>query len=572
MKYRFSPLNPNSRLIEITVETLCPDGGVLELQLPAWRPGRYELANYAQHIHEWRVESESGKSLAAQKITKDRWQVKAAAGETVRMVYTYYAFVLDAGSTYLGEDQLYVNPVNCLMYDPNRMNEPCTLSLDLPDSYQVAVGWEPSSKNTYLFPDVHTLLDSPFIASASLQQVQFDCEGTHYTLWFQGECRPEAAQLERDFKAFTQAQVKAMGPLPVRNFQYLFQIKPVKAYHGVEHFRSTVILLGPGYAVFDRPMYDELLGVSSHELFHCWNVKAIRPKEMMPYDYSKENYTPLGYVAEGVTTYYGDHFLMRSQLYSDAKFLEILSSHYQRHVHNQGRFVRSVAESSHDTWLDGYKAGIPHRKLSIYSDGALLAFMADVQIQQATHGNASLDTVMQQMQALYGVTGTGYSEANYKQLLEEVSGQSYDSYFHELVWGTKGYTESFQSALDWLGLEVVPTEKQPYAAAVLGIKTLDDGQVKLLHPDAPAAKAGMAVDDRIIAVNGYTVNKDVRQWLDYFKDQELRLILERESRLKRIEIPLREGNESFFPDLKIRSKADPDATQKQAYTRWVNRL
>ena len=138
-------------------------------------------------------------------------------------------------------------------------------------------------------------------------------------------------------------------------------------------------MLGPSYVVFDA-VYPDLLGVSSHELYHTWNVKAIRPIELFPYDFTKENYSELGYLCEGVTTYMGDLFLFKSNVFSEEEYFNELNQQLQKHFDNPGRFNYSVAASSFDTWLDGYVPGVPNRKVSIYTEGCLIALVCDLMI------------------------------------------------------------------------------------------------------------------------------------------------------------------------------------------------
>jgi predicted metalloprotease with PDZ domain len=173
-------------------------------------------------------------------------------------------------------------------------------------------------------------------------------------------------------------------------------------------------VLGPGNEFVNKDWYDEFLGISSHELFHTWNIKSIRPVEMMPYDYSKENYSRLGFVAEGVTTYYGDFLLYRSGVFSDADYFKTFNEQLQKHFDNFGRFNLSVADSSFDTWLDGYNPGVPNRKVSIYTEGCLIAFMTDICIRKQTSNAHSLDDVMRALFTEFGKKKIGYSENDYQ--------------------------------------------------------------------------------------------------------------------------------------------------------------
>src|SRR5437762_8327636 len=171
--------------------------------------------------------------------------------------------------------------------------------------------------------------------------------------------------------------------------------------------------------------YVDFIGVVSHELFHVWNVKTIRPAEMTPYDYTKENYSRLGFVYEGVTTYYGDLFLVRSGVYSISQFFAELNVRIQKHFDNYGRFNLSVADSSFDTWLDGYTPGIPNRKTSIYDEGCLIALMTDLLIRRYTQNKKSLDDVMKTLYFDFAKLHHGYAEHDYTKVVENTGERSF---------------------------------------------------------------------------------------------------------------------------------------------------
>ena len=192
----------------------------------------------------------------------------------------------------------------------------------------------------------------------------------NFNLWFQGPCSINWNKLKTDFLAFTQTQINHFDSFPVDEYHFFFQITPYISYHGVEHTKNTVILLGPGEEIM-KEKYNSLLHICSHELYHTWNIKAIRPVEMFPYDYTKENYFRTGYVAEGVTTYMGDLMLHKAKVTTWEEFKKTQNQNLERHLMNYGRMNLSVADSGFDSWLDGYKVGSPNRKVSIYADGAL---------------------------------------------------------------------------------------------------------------------------------------------------------------------------------------------------------
>jgi predicted metalloprotease with PDZ domain len=379
MQYKITYQKPNNQYIPVEAVFNVKSKKSIEICLPAWRPGRYELGNFAKNIHGFSVFDDKGKKLAFEKTAKDTWVIELNKTSEIKIRYNYFAADLNAGSTFMNDQQLYVNPVNCLVYVKDQLNEPCKLTVDIPENFQLACGAKHKNKviSTASF---HELADSPFIASPALQTKSYSVKGIVFHLWFQGECKPNWEKLIADFQKFTLSQLEKFGAFPTKEYHFLFQVLPYPNYHGVEHLTSTVLALGPGYELM-KEGYDDLLGVCSHELYHAWNIKSIRPVEMYPYDYSKENYSRLGYVCEGVTTYMGDLFLAEANVRDFAWYKKELEKLLQRHFDNFGRFNYSVAESSFDTWLDGYVPGAPNRKVSIYNEGSLLAFVTDMKIR-----------------------------------------------------------------------------------------------------------------------------------------------------------------------------------------------
>ncbi|MBL4652119.1 MAG: M61 family metallopeptidase [Flavobacteriales bacterium] len=501
MKYTFSYSKPHQHFIDIeyTIDNISTE--TIEVQLPAWRPGRYELENFAKNIQQWQAFDTNNSELNFKKITKDKWSIDTNGNTEITIKYNYYSNELNAGSTYLDENQLYVNPVNCCLYIEDRQDEKCEISLNIPNNYEVATGLKASGENNFIAKDFHTFVDSPFIASATLKHETFETKAVKFHLWIQGECEPDWDKIKTDFIAYTNLQIDVFGNFPVNEYHYLFHVLPYKAYHGVEHQNSTVVSIGPGKDLMTKKLYDEVLGVSCHELFHTWNVKAIRPIEMHPYNYAKENHSPLGYVAEGVTTYYGDLMLYRSGVFTEAEFLKLLAQQVQRHLDNSARFNYSVAESSWDTWLDGYVPGVPNRKLSIYSDGCLLAFMVDVLTLKNTNNIKRLDDVMKLMYERFGKTGKGYSENDYKTCIEDVSGLDFTAFFNNYVWGHNSYEELLLDCLKYVGIELIRNPSSNHHEAKFGFKVLGN-KITSVYQNSIADNAGIAVGDIIEKVNG----------------------------------------------------------------------
>lgn len=569
MLYEIFCDKPNVQYLHIRYTIPAPDT-LCHVHLPAWRPGRYELGNFAKNIKGFRALDAAGNELAFRKTSKDIWAVETGGTETLHIEYDYYAAALNAGSTWLDAEMLYMNPVNCLMYIPQRMSETCTLVLNVPENYQVATGMKVLGRFRFEAAGFHELADSPFIASASLQHGSFELEGVRFHLWFQGEVKPEWERILSDTEKYAREQLKVMGDFPVPEYHFLYHIGTTHMYHGVEHLTSTVICLGPSYEIFGDKLYAEFAGISSHELFHAWNIKAIRPADMLPYDYSRENYSELGYVAEGVTTYYGDLFVLRSDILGQMEFFRNLNNWLTRYMHNFGRFNYSVAESSWDTWLDGYEPGVPHRKVSIYNEGALLALLADLIIRRHSRGRYSMDNVLHALYNEFGKQQRGYTRNDYKELLERFAGVSFDPYFAYFIEGTTSYMPALEEYLSDIGLKLSELPAEKYSERVFGFKTRTEAGrvlVAAIYPESPSEAAGLMLQDEIRTVNDMRVSDNLNDWLAYRGGSEAELIVNRNGRTRRI--MLQAGTATWYG--RWEAVKDPFATaeRKEAYRSWA---
>lgn len=551
IEYTLRNPHPHKKLLEI--EAIFPTYGEdqLTLFLPAWRPGRYELGNFSRNILGFAathpaVQAENIKSTHAElpwrKIGRNEWQIDCKGLDRVRIRYNYYAAELNGGSTWVDESQVYVNPVNCFFYRPERPDEPFSIKLDLPKHYQTATGLEKHNELTLVAHGFQELMDSPFIAAADLKDYRYEVEGVVFHLWIKGRFERDMAAVIQHFEAFTKKLVSAFGSFPVPEYHFLFQIPDHVTRHGVEHTNSTVITLGPAEWVNSAAGYLELLGISCHELYHTWNVKAIRPKEMMPYDFQRENYSRLGYVAEGVTTYFGDLYLLRSGIIKVETYLAMLAEQIDRHVSNDGRFNLSVADSSFDTWVDGYVQGIPHRKVSIYNEGCLTALMTDLAIRKATNDQRSLDDVMRLMNDRFGISSIGYCAEDYGATVNEVAGGALDYLFDLYINGREDYLKELTPALARLGLRLTAKSNNRFSSmsGALGEITAQGYRIDSIVLDSPAEQAGLAIGDYLTASSEIAID---HHWLENFNpnQSELNLHFMRYRKLLQTTIVLREA-------------------------------
>jgi len=570
IKYKLFQKHPASHYIyvDLHIDSIKTDN--LTLQLPAWRPGRYELGNFAKNIKRVDAFDAKGNPLEFSKTTKDTWQIKINGISEIKLTYSYYAAELNAGACFADESQMYVNPVHLCMYVPERMDESHEIELDIPDNYKIACQLTANNKKLTA-KNFDELADSPFMASAGIQTDFYEVNGVKFYLHFNGECKPDFEKIKKEFKSFTETQLKFWGDFPFDTYHFIFQLLPFKFYHGVEHQKSTVIVLGPGYNLNDGKTYEDLLGVSSHELFHAWNVKFIRPVEMLPYDFTKENYARTGYVYEGFTTYYGDVMLRKSNVFTNEQYFETLEERLQKHFHNYGRFNLSVADSSWETWLDGYVPGAPYRKTSIYDEGNLVAFMLDILIMKNTSNKKSLGDVCRKLFNEFGKKNKGYSENDIINLCEEAAGVSLKDFFKKYVYGTEDFTEMLNECFAYVGLEMQKKTSQQKSESDFGFKIAEQAhitKVTLVAPYSPAWKAGLSIGDEIMSVNGMDIKNDLNNRLKFESGSEISLTVSSIGIVKPLTIKVSKGT-TYFDSYKLGFVTGASEKEKTNFSKWL---
>jgi predicted metalloprotease with PDZ domain len=324
-------------------------------------------------------------------------------------------------------------------------------------------------------------------------------------------------------------------------------------------------VLGPAKEFNSESFYDNFLGISSHELFHYWNIIRIRPEEMYPYNFDEENYFTTGYVAEGVTTYYGDLFLIRSGVKNLKWYLNELNLLFKRHFENYGRFNSSVADSSWDLWLDGYESGIPHRKVSIYVKGALIALMLDLKIILASNGQKRLDDVMRKLWSDFYKKDKGFSPEDYLKTAEKVFGQDLSGYSNQFITGCKPIEKELGHLLKQFGFELEFKRNESPVTAYFGLKT-NDGIVTGLAPESPAEEV-FRIGDQIISFD-HKKFEEIEGEEFYLGKAEYIFLIFRSNVQKEIRMKVRE--QKFYSRFIIKEKERASEKENFMKKKWLN--
>lgn len=505
--------SPNEHTYYISLKANKEPGAVTNFKIPAWRPGRYMLQNYAASISHVVAFDEAGNPLPYQKTDKDTWSVQnPKKGDFITIQYRYYANTIDAGSSYVGSFQAYFNGSNIFMYVENRYEVPCSLEIKrLPEDWKIASALTKTDKrNILLASDYHDFIDAPTVLSPTLKQVKFQVQQTTFWVHFQGKHGLKDSDNEiitRDFTRIIQEQAAIFGGLPLKEYHFIYQLLPWRIRHAVEHKYCAMFAVPEESAASGAALRD-IYGITSHEFWHLWNVKRIRPAAMWPYQYQQEAYTTLHWFTEGVTEYYTELALLRSGFYTLDQYLEAVCGDINWLENSPSQDVVSPAMSSFDTWLAASAFGNPQYKTSFYTLGHRVGLLLDLSIQAQTAGKKGLDDVFKTLYQDYYEKNLGVPEDGVQKVCEKITGTSYAAFFANYVHGTLKI--DYDKFLLPFGLKMKAESDTEAGAKRLGLERVEVSPrgwlVNTVKLGSDAFIAGLADKDIIIDIEGQNLS------------------------------------------------------------------
>lgn len=584
---------PETHYLE--VEANIPTAGAdhITLMMPVWTPGSYIVREYARHVEGLTAQGVGGKSLTVEKVRKNRWRVATAEENEVTLRYRVYGREMgvqgnwiDAGFAILNGAGTFIT----LVENPGTAR-PHEVTIELPKGWAATYTGLPDAPgggaNHYLAPDFDTLVDCPIYAG-SPKVYEFTVDGKTHYLVNEGEHGVwDGPKSAKDVEAIVRAQRDFWGGLPYD--KYVFFNLLTEAGGGLEHKNSTV-LMASRWATRTRKGYLNWLDLVSHEYFHLWNVKRLRPVELGPFDYENEVFTRSLWVAEGVTDYYGRLFVRRAGLCSTEEYLagrprtrpvpggdpDDPTDEIGRLQATPGRLVQPLETASYDAWIKFYRAdeNTPNTAISYYTKGALVGWLLDAEVRRATGGKKSLDDVMRLAYSRYS-GAKGYTPQEFRATACEVAGADLSPFFHRCLETTEEL--DYAPALKRFGLQFKSADAKgdkkkadepPKAWVGLVTKTeggrLVVGQVKR---GTPGYEAGFNVGDEIVAFGDDRVRPDGwKETLEHYRPgDKVSVLISRRDRLTRLELEF--GTEPPKPwSLEIAPGASAEAkAQRQAW-------
>jgi len=501
--YRIEAADPHARLFTVTLTVAHPQEQQ-ELSLPVWIPGSYLVREFSKNLQ--RLSAQQGRRVPLLQLDKHRWRATCRTDRPLVLTYEVCAYDSSVRTAWLDASRGFFNGTSVCLRVHGQEDAPHALevaSTAATAHWSVATGLTPQSIDkrgfgVYAASHYDELVDCP-VEMGTFWSGQFTACGVAHRFVVAGAAPSfDGKRLLADTQKICETAIRfwhGKGKPPIKN--YLFMLNAVHdGYGGLEHRNSTALICGRR----DLPRtgearasdgYTTLLGLISHEYFHTWNVKRLRPAEFSRYDYSQENYTQLLWFFEGFTSYYDDLLLRRAGLIDDATYLKLLAKATNQVLQTPGRSVQTVAQASFDAWVKYYRQdeNTPNATVSYYTKGSLVALCLDLTLRR--EGKTTLDDVMR---ALWKrCAGGPMTEADLRAELASLAGRSFDNELDQWVHSTAELPLAELLAAHGVALK----PEQPQLAQRLGLRVTENHsvQLKTVLRGGPAEKAGMAAGD-----------------------------------------------------------------------------
>ena len=531
IRYTIVPKDLAAHLFEVTVTVDAPDPAGQAFVLPAWIPGSYMIREFARNFVQIRAES-NGKKISLKKRDKHTW-IAAPSAHPVSLRYQVYSWDLSVRAAHLDQTHGFFNGSSVFLCVEGQQHVPHIVDIQRADdtackSWRVATSLpELKAKRygfgTYIAENYDALIDHP-VEMGSFEMASFKAHGVAHDVVITG--RVPNLDMDRlcvDLKKICESQIALFEPKLKRApmDRYVFMTMAIgDGYGGLEHRASTALvcmrsdLPVKGQSAMSEG-YLKYLGLCSHEYFHTWNVKRIKPAAFAPYDLRSEAYTPLLWLFEGFTSYYDDLMLVRCGLIDEAQYFKLVGQTVNAVLRGTGRQKQSVAESSFDAWTKYYRQdeNSPNAIVSYYTKGSLVGLALDLTIRSETKGKKSLDDVMRALWQRYGRdfyttgkdAGKGVTEADVDALFDEISGLKLKRFLDQWVRGTDDLPLEQLLA----GFAVAYADAGKAAKPSLGVRTVreaNDTRLANVYEKGAAHKAGLSAGDILVALDEIRVS------------------------------------------------------------------
>ncbi len=569
VSFKVSMDNPNNHYYHVNMVYTGVSSPSINFKLPSWTPGYYFILDYAKNITGFKAADNSGNNLKWEKSAKNIWQVETNGARSIVIEYDVYAFRVSVAEPFLDDGRAFISPAGVFMYIEDKLNLPVTVTIDPYKNFSViSTGLDPveESINTYHAPDFDILYDSPFLVG-NQETLTFEVEGIKHTLAIENPGTFDREKVIEDHRKMVISAVSIIGEIPYKHYTFLIMNRGMG---GLEHLNSMAVYANTSTFGQSRG-YERWLSFVAHEFFHLYNVKRIRPVELGPFDYDKENYTKLLWVSEGFTVYYEYLILNRAGLMDRNIVLRELGSVIKSYESIPGHLFQSAEESSFDTWIQFFNRSenASNTTISYYDKGCALGMLLDLKIRHESGNQKSLDDVMRSLyQVYYKEKKRGFTDEEFRETCEEAAGVPLDEIFE--VYASTVQDIDYQKYLDYAGLKI---DLQPVETpgAWFGIYTREEsGKLVITRVEwnSPAYKAGLSAQDIISEINDISASSELlnRVSSDGNPGDKVRFTVSHREKTNIVEVVSERKLEKSYS---ITVKTAPSQEQKIALNKWV---
>ncbi|MEL0631492.1 PDZ domain-containing protein [Pseudoalteromonas carrageenovora] len=564
VNYSLNISQPQHHLGDVSVEFPKTAQSHLDIKLPAWRTGRYEILNLANGVRYFDAKDSEGDALKWEKIDHSTWRVHLDKPTQVNIDYQVYANELGKRARHIDDSHAFVDASGFFMFSESFRQEPVTVNLEVPKKWRSVSGMENNTnEHSFKAADYDVLVDSP-IETGINKLHKFEVDGRKYELVIWGEGNYDEQLMLTDLKKLVTTGNVIWDSYPYE--RYVFMVHATSGAGGAtEHLNSTIIQR-PRNRYASREDYLGFISTAAHEFVHTWNVKAYRPQGLVPYDYTNLNYSKLLWIAEGSTSYFEDHLLVRSGIETTDEFFKVMSKTINRHLQTPGREVQSASETSFDKWINQGGDHARNYSTNIYLEGSLLSLALDIDLLEKSQGKISYRDVHK---ALYNKhkMPAGFTQNDVLNILKDLTGRDYSMWWKENV--DSPATIDFDELLAKVGLKLERPEKAKVVASI-DASAKSTGELLTLNyvkRGGSAWQAGLTTDDKIVAINKKHVGKDLKSTLETFKaGDKVTIDYIRRDTLESLTLVL---SKDYDKPKKVVANKDATPEQKALFKAWI---
>ncbi|PQA58464.1 M61 family metallopeptidase [Siphonobacter curvatus] len=569
LAYTVRTPNPETHLYHVALACQNAKGSTLELKMPVWTPGYYQLMKYASYVENFQAKDEAGRLLPWEKSTPSTWKVSTNGAKNLKISYDVRGSSSFVASNYLDANKAYISPTGLFLYLKDRLDLPVTVTLEPHKGWssRIATGLDsiPGKRYTYQAANFDVLYDSPILMGKIEELPAFEVKGIpHYFVGYNmGDF--DRKKFTTDLQKIVANGSALIGDIPYKHYTFI-AIGPGGG--GIEHLNSTSISFS-GNQLHTRAGELKMYNFLAHEYFHHYNVKRIRPQELGPFNYDQENRTKLLWVSEGFTVYYEYLIVERAGLMTPDELFQSFQQNIRAYENKPGHRFQSATQSSYETWEDGpfgRTGDEVNKTISYYNKGPILGLILDFKIRHETQNKRSLDDVMRSLyRDYYQKKQRGFTEKEFRQTCEQIAGMSLTEVFeYAATVNDIDYPKYFAYG----GLSI-DTTARPLPGAWLGIKAATKGDsvvVAHVEYESPAWEAGLRSKTVILTMDGKPVS--ALQPLDLTRKPDETVVLGVVQNGQRKELTLR-TTEKYERDFKITRLPSQNALQAAILKSWL---